>query len=181
MRQSKKNLGRPPHEPTPQTRATVEMLAAGAVDRRSIARCVGITPETLRKYYDEELATGKARLVQRCIQSLCAAAAKGNVTAAIYMLKARGGNAWKDRVMVEDREATEMLRAEMNILKTELTLLIKAFQKTFGARAEPTEMLIDAIESADRKIRAFVHQHQSAHMEGVNEAASTDSIPASGA
>jgi hypothetical protein len=53
--------GRPPHEPTPETRAKVTSLSSYGVPEKSIARLIGLgSKNTLRKHYVEELEMGNA-------------------------------------------------------------------------------------------------------------------------
>ena len=55
-------VGRPRHEPTTETRATVKALAAYGIPRTEIALRIGIDQTTLLKYYrdDLDLATVEA-------------------------------------------------------------------------------------------------------------------------
>jgi len=48
-------IGRPPHEPTDDTRAEVRKLASCGATQGLVARVLGISEPTLRKHYREEL------------------------------------------------------------------------------------------------------------------------------
>ena len=47
----KAGRGQPPHTPTDQTRQLVEMMSECGIPQMQIAPMVGISDETLRKYY----------------------------------------------------------------------------------------------------------------------------------
>jgi len=51
--------GRPPHEPTEQTRIQVKTLAAVGIRHEDIAIKMGICADTLTKYYRQELDEGR--------------------------------------------------------------------------------------------------------------------------
>ena len=53
-------VGRPPHEPTDRQREQVQGLAALWVPQRAIASFLGISENTLRKRYPDELERGAA-------------------------------------------------------------------------------------------------------------------------
>jgi hypothetical protein len=52
------SLGRPPHEPTEKTKSIVKQAAAIGVPQEDIAKRLRICPNTLRKYYQDELFDG---------------------------------------------------------------------------------------------------------------------------
>lgn len=94
--------GRPPHEPTEQTRKQASMLAGMGLPQDQIGRLLGIGEVTLRKYYADELQHGMAQANAKVAQSLFARATGDSpqaVTAAIFWLKARAG--WRDVASVE--------------------------------------------------------------------------------
>lgn len=96
---AKRSAGRPPHEPTKQTRKFVVSMVAAGIEQLEIARVLGITKPTLHKHYRAELDTGQALAVTEVAQSLfnmaTGKAGPPNVTAAIFYLKARAG--WSDQ------------------------------------------------------------------------------------
>lgn len=52
------SVGRPRHEPTAETHATVKALAAYGIPRPEIGRRIGINQDTLLKYYRDDLDLG---------------------------------------------------------------------------------------------------------------------------
>jgi hypothetical protein len=86
--------GRPPHEPTPQTRAMVETFAAFGIPQDDIARVTGITPPTLREHYREELDLGLIKANAKVAQNLFTIACNQNregLDAAKFWLRVRAG------------------------------------------------------------------------------------------
>lgn len=84
----------PPHEPTKTSRALVEMGLAGGFTQEQIARVLGITDKTLRKYYASEIADGGATASLRVAGNLFRLATqtsdnKAALTASIFWLKTR--------------------------------------------------------------------------------------------
>lgn len=90
-KQSSKRAGRPPHAPTPETRGIVKRLAAQGNARGEIAMAMGITEPTLRKHYYVELREGFTLGKIANTKRLNEQAAKGNVTAMIWLDKTRYG------------------------------------------------------------------------------------------
>lgn len=94
MRAAKKpNLGgRPPHEPTAQSRKTVESMTGFGIPQNDIGLVVGVSKVTLEKHYRAELDTGAIKANSTVAGSLYKQATSGNnVTAAIWWTKARMG------------------------------------------------------------------------------------------
>lgn len=54
--------GRPPHQPTPRDRQTVEVLAGFAIPIDSICKVVGVDKKTLLKHYAAEIDAGAAKV-----------------------------------------------------------------------------------------------------------------------
>ncbi|MEO1237748.1 MAG: hypothetical protein AAFX76_13250 [Planctomycetota bacterium] len=83
--------------------AAIEKLAANGQSNVTIARSLGIHPETLNKLRDDEdddrvllaLDTGRGRLADELTDILLTHAREGSITAAIYLSKARLG--WRDQ------------------------------------------------------------------------------------
>jgi len=64
----KRPRGKPPHEPTAQTRHMVrKMVVTGHFRQEHIAECLGINPITLRKYYRDELKRAKGEFVTNIV------------------------------------------------------------------------------------------------------------------
>ena len=58
-----KNVGRPPHTPTKDTKRLVYKLAYQNVSNEDIAKEIGISDDTLNKYYSYELKKSKNRRI----------------------------------------------------------------------------------------------------------------------
>lgn len=83
-----------PHEPTKTSRALVEMGLAGGFTQEQIARVMGISDKTLRKYYAPEIEDGGATASLRVAGNLFRIATqtsdnKAALTGAIFWLKSR--------------------------------------------------------------------------------------------
>jgi hypothetical protein len=94
--------GRPPYEPTDKDRKQVTMMCGLGLTHDQIARIVGISDETLRKYYDDELKTGASRANAQVAQNLFTIATSrdtGSVAAAIFWMKTRAG--WRETIHTE--------------------------------------------------------------------------------
>lgn len=83
-------MGRKPYQPTPDEGERVAKLAAYGMDHDTIANVIGISDETLRKYYRRELDTGKAQTIERVAGRLVDIAMAGDVQAAKFYLAAQG-------------------------------------------------------------------------------------------
>jgi transposase len=94
-----KQVGRPPHEPTEQTRLQAKTLAAVGIRHEDIAAKLGITADTLTKYYRKELDDGRVDANAQIGKSLFEQARAGNTAAMIFWLKTRAG--WKETQVQE--------------------------------------------------------------------------------
>jgi hypothetical protein len=90
----KKGKGRPPHEPTQETKDTARRLSALGVPYEDIALRLKISSDTLVKYYQDELDEGRIDANSAIAGTLFNQAKKGNTAAAIFWLKTRAG--WKE-------------------------------------------------------------------------------------
>ena len=82
------------HEPTEKDRKSVEAMASYGIPEMDIARVIGISAPTLRKWYSYELETGHIKANSLVAQSLFQKATgngQGAVTACIFWLKVRAG------------------------------------------------------------------------------------------
>lgn len=95
--------GRPPHVPTDKDRRIVEMMTAGGITQEGIARVIGISVDTLVKYYREELDTALDKANAQVAGCLFKKATSddhpNSVTAAIFWMKTRGR--WKETSALE--------------------------------------------------------------------------------
>lgn len=73
--------GRPPYKPTIETRRIVEEMKFCGESENTIARALGIDPDTLRKHFVDELADGHAQRRKEVVGLLFETARKGNVAA----------------------------------------------------------------------------------------------------
>jgi hypothetical protein len=85
--------------PTDEQRGMVKAFAAYGVQQDEIAKYLEIDPKTLRKHFRRELDTGSIEATSKVAQSLYKAAMGGNVGAAIFWMKARGG--WREKHEIE--------------------------------------------------------------------------------
>jgi hypothetical protein len=92
-------MSRPLHQPTDETRRMVEQHAAVGTLHKQIAKLLGISLNTMKKYYREELDLGLARANAVVASTLFSAARRGNITACIFWMKTRGG--WRETSKVE--------------------------------------------------------------------------------
>lgn len=95
--------GMPAHQPTEETRNLVKTWARVGTTQLVIARELGISEDTLSKYYACELADASARGVATVASSLYAKAIAGDTTAMIFFLKTRGRWREKDDVVTDER------------------------------------------------------------------------------
>ncbi len=77
------------HEPTEKTRAQAQSAAGLGLPHEQIGALLGISDVTLRKYYDVELALGKATASASIAKTLFNKAMAGDTTAMIWWTKAQ--------------------------------------------------------------------------------------------
>lgn len=104
------------HVPTPETRRTVEAMAAYGIPAEEVAEVLGVARSTLFKRYARELKLGSTKANAKIGETLFQAAQlavvyetdeltgrrrpagtdKGGITAAIFWMKTRGG--WSEKI-----------------------------------------------------------------------------------
>src|SRR5262245_19875435 len=94
-----KNLGgRPPYEPNEKDRRAVETMTIAGIAQEGIARAIGISVDTMVKYYREEIDTAVDKANTQVAGSLFKKAISDehpqSATAAIFWLKTRAG--WRE-------------------------------------------------------------------------------------
>ncbi len=104
--------GRPSYQPTDRDRKQVRMMSGMGIPDYDIAKVIGISGPTMRKYYMAELETGHIEANAQVAQSLFKQATnkdKPNVSAAIFWLKCRAE--WREDGKEEmgKKEAREVL------------------------------------------------------------------------
>ena len=108
-----KKVGRPPHVKTEENAERVEALCAYGMDHVMIAAMLGISHDTLTKYYRSELDIGKSKVVEQVANSLKRNAMHGDVQAQKFFLSSRAG--WSEKqtheVSGKDGEAVKVEHA----------------------------------------------------------------------
>lgn len=99
MLEKVRKAGRPPHLPNADTRNKVYMLSTVGTRHEDIASVLGITHDTLVKYYKEELDKGRIEANASVAETLFKQAKEGNTTAMIFWLKSRAR--WKESTQHE--------------------------------------------------------------------------------
>jgi hypothetical protein len=85
-------MARKTYEPDEKTAAQVKRMSGLGITHDQIARIIGISDETLRKYYPDELENGATQANATVAQNLFRIATgndKGAVAAAIFWMKTR--------------------------------------------------------------------------------------------
>lgn len=91
--------GRKAFQPSDQQREQVTAMSGYGVPQDQIAALIGISYETLHKYFKDELIRGKAKANYKVGKTLWSQATNGNTAAAIWWSKSQMG--WKDSTKVE--------------------------------------------------------------------------------
>lgn len=91
---ARKDAGRKPYVPTDKDRGMVEAMTGCGVSAEDIGKVLGVSGRTVERKFKNELATGHIKANARVAKSLFDQAVTGNMTAAIFWLKARAG--WRD-------------------------------------------------------------------------------------
>ena len=112
------------HVPTEQTRKLVEQLSAAGTRQDDIGIYLGITRQTLEKYYKEEIKTGNIKANVTVANTLYNQAISGNTTAAIFWLKTRAG--WRETQKVE---MSADVKAELSGKITLADLMLENYAK----------------------------------------------------
>jgi hypothetical protein len=82
-------MAQKPHKPTPEMRKQVEQASGLGLPHDQICALIGISDETLRKYYKSELGIGKAKASAQVAKTLFNKAQSGDTTALIWWTKAQ--------------------------------------------------------------------------------------------
>ena len=90
--------GRPAHAPTDQTRAMVVLLHGMGANESDISKVIGITRNTLRKHYEEELEAGKAKMDAHVYTALYKGIAKLDAGLIKYYMNNRLG--WSEKAQI---------------------------------------------------------------------------------
>lgn len=91
----------PAHKPTVEYRKMVEAMSAYGIPQDDISLVVGIDRNTLAKYYRQELDQASAKANAKVAERLYDRAINGDVKAMMFWLERRGGDAWKNKPIVQ--------------------------------------------------------------------------------
>ena len=111
-----KRRGRPPYVRTEENAERVEALCAYGMDHVMIASMLGISHDTLTKYYRHELDVGKSKVVEQVANSLKRNAMSGDVQAQKFFLSSRAGWSEKQTHELSGRDGAPM-RIEWHVVK----------------------------------------------------------------
>ena len=82
------------HTPTKDSREVVEFLAAAGLNETQIGYVLGVGKSCVSRRYRDEINRGLPKSIAKMAQSLYKQGIEGNVGAAIFWLKSRGG--WRE-------------------------------------------------------------------------------------
>ena len=82
-------MAQKPHKPTDALRRQAEQASGLGLPHDQICALIGISDETLRKYYGPELGIGKAKASAQIAKTLFNKAQSGDTTAMIWWTKAQ--------------------------------------------------------------------------------------------
>ena len=100
--QERSKGGRPPYQRDERIARQVEAMAGYGIPLAKIAKVVGLSENTMRKYYLDEIDLGATKANAKVIESLFRKATgdgQGAVAAAIFWAKTRCG--WKETMVSE--------------------------------------------------------------------------------
>ena len=117
---ARENAGRKPFEPTEKERKQVESMSGFGVPIDQIAALVrdGISVDTLTKYFEKELISGKAKANSQVGQTLFQKVMAGDTTAAIWWSKTQ--MRWKE---TQQHELTGADGAPLEFAKIERVVI----------------------------------------------------------
>lgn len=98
----KRKGGQRPHIPEQVNREHVSLWASMGLKHTTIAELLGISIETLAKYYRAELDDGGASALGKVAKGLFDKAIAGDTVSMIFYLKTRGR--WRETASVGDRD-----------------------------------------------------------------------------
>lgn len=118
--------------PDPAVAQTVANMAFAGQTQDTICRVLKMSMSTLYQHYKHELDTGQASMVNQISTSLAQRAMSGSDTAAIFLLKTRGGGKFternaleltgKDGGPIEIAQRTEILQSVNGLLRKGITI-----------------------------------------------------------
>lgn len=116
------------HEPTPYLRQRVKDLAMAGIPQKTIARIVGMSSNTLAKYYDRELHDSEPDMIGKVAKVAVQKALDGNEKMLSYVLSRKGSKyGWIDKQVIESVTDSENL----DKLKDKIDKLEKKHEKDY--------------------------------------------------
>ncbi len=85
--------------PTDEDRHEVQLMTAWGLDPEQIGHVMGISRMTVKRHFKPEIKNSLSTTVKKVAGRLYAEAMKGNMTAAIFLLKCRAG--WRENASLE--------------------------------------------------------------------------------
>jgi transcriptional regulator with XRE-family HTH domain len=155
MPKKRKYEGRKPFEPTMANRLLVRKLARAGWSQDDIAEGLGVSDETLRKYFRYELDMGNIEMCSTIESTLYDIATdkdhKSCVPAATVLLKAKGGDEYRDT------RRTEITGADGGPLQQQIQQVdvIDASKLSFEERDALTKILESATEISEEQREEF--------------------------
>ncbi|MCP4410176.1 MAG: hypothetical protein GY807_21025 [Gammaproteobacteria bacterium] len=95
------------HKPTEEQHQLVKSLSGYGVPQEDICHILDISKPTLHKYYRRDIDVGMASANAKVGESLFKQATSGNMSAAIFWMKARAG--WSEKLLHEHSGQFTML------------------------------------------------------------------------
>lgn len=130
--------------PDPAIAQTVANMVFAGQTAETICRVLKMSMTTLYEHYKDEVDTGQASMVNQISTSLAQRAMSGSDTAAIFLLKTRGGGKFTERNAVEltganggpieVQQRTEILTGLAGLLERGITIDMEP-EKKEGAEA----------------------------------------------
>lgn len=100
-----RGVGRPPHEPTPESRALIAELSAFGITHVQMASRLNINIDTLTKHYASELIDGKTNVIQQVARRLVDKALDGDGPSQMFYLKTQAK--WREKDPEDDKPKSE--------------------------------------------------------------------------
>ena len=155
MPKKKNTAGRKPFVPTMANRLLVRKLARAGWSQDEIAEGMGVSDETLRKYFRYELDMGNIEMCSTIEETLYQIATdkdhKAVVAAATVLLKAKGGDEYRET------KRTEITGADGGPLQQQIQNVdvIDASKLSFEERDALTKILESATEISEEQREEF--------------------------
>ena len=105
------------HKPPEKSRAQAQQAAGLGLPHDQIGALLGISDKTLRKYYETELALGKATASASIAKTLYNKAMKGDTTAMIWWTKAQMAWGETNTMKISNPDGTAMEGISVTFVK----------------------------------------------------------------